>query len=26
VLALRVALTKQSGHWLVLDLSPINAR
>jgi hypothetical protein len=26
VLALRVALTKQSDHWLVLDVSPINAR
>lgn len=26
VLALRVALTKQSGHWLVLDVAPINAR
>jgi hypothetical protein len=25
VLALRVALTKQSDHWLVLDVSPINA-
>ncbi|MBS4727833.1 hypothetical protein MSM1_05560 [Mycobacterium sp. SM1] len=26
VLALRVALTKRSGHWLVLDVSPINTR
>jgi hypothetical protein len=26
VLALRIALTKQGGHWLVLDVSPINAR
>lgn len=26
VLALRVTLTKQSGHWLVLGVSPINAR
>ncbi|HWF70610.1 MAG TPA: hypothetical protein VG187_13785 [Mycobacterium sp.] len=26
VLALRIALTKQSDHWLVLDVSPINAR
>jgi hypothetical protein len=26
VLALRVALTKQSDHWLVLGVSPINAR
>jgi hypothetical protein len=25
-LALRIALTKQSDHWLVLDVSPINAR
>jgi hypothetical protein len=25
VLALRIALTKQSDHWLVLDVSPINA-
>jgi hypothetical protein len=26
VLALRVALTKRSDHWLVLEVSPINAR
>ena len=26
VLALRVALTKQSGHWLVLGVSPLNPR
>lgn len=26
VLALRIALTKQSDHWMVLDVSPINAR
>ncbi|WP_445168064.1 hypothetical protein ACTXG7_01270 [Mycolicibacterium sp. Dal123E01] len=26
VLALRVGLTKQNDHWLVLDISPINAR
>jgi hypothetical protein len=26
VLALRIALTKQSDHWLVLGVSPINAR
>jgi hypothetical protein len=26
VLALRIALKKQSDHWLVLDVSPINAR
>ena len=26
VLALRIALTKQNDHWLVLDVSPINAR
>ena len=26
VLALHIALTKQSDHWLVLDVSPINAR
>ena len=26
VLALRIALTKQSDHWLVLDVSPLNAR
>ena len=26
VLALRIALTKQSDHWLVLEVSPINAR
>lgn len=26
VLALRIALTKKSDHWLVLDVSPINAR
>ena len=26
VLALRVTLTKNSGHWLVFDVSPINAR
>jgi hypothetical protein len=26
VLALRVALTKQSDHWLVIGVSPINAR
>lgn len=26
VLALRVALTKASGKWLVVDVSPINAR
>ncbi|HXY64843.1 MAG TPA: hypothetical protein VEI45_10965 [Mycobacterium sp.] len=26
VLALRIALTKQRDHWLVLDVSPINAR
>jgi hypothetical protein len=26
VLALRITLTKQSDHWLVLDVSPINAR
>ena len=25
VLALRIALTKQSGHWLVLEVAPINA-
>ena len=25
VLALRVTLTKRGGHWLVLDVSPINA-
>lgn len=26
VLALRVALTKQGGHWLVVGVSPINSR
>jgi hypothetical protein len=26
VLALRVTMTKNSGHWLVFDVSPINAR
>jgi hypothetical protein len=26
VLALRIALTKQSDHWLVLEVAPINAR
>ena len=26
VLALRVTLTKQQGHWLVLDVSPLNPR
>jgi len=26
VLALRVTLTKNSGHWMVLDVSPINYR
>jgi hypothetical protein len=26
VLALRIALSKRSDHWLVLDVSPINAR
>jgi hypothetical protein len=26
VLALRITLSKQSDHWLVLDVSPINAR
>jgi hypothetical protein len=26
VLALRIALTKQSDRWLVLDVSPLNAR
>ena len=26
VVALRVLLTKQGDHWLVLDISPINAR
>jgi hypothetical protein len=26
VLALRVTLTKDSGHWLVADVAPINAR
>jgi hypothetical protein len=26
LLALRIALTKQNAHWLVLDVSPINAR
>ncbi|MGB7145853.1 MAG: hypothetical protein WBD85_19745, partial [Mycobacterium sp.] len=26
VLALRVALTKQSDHWLVLGVSPLNPR
>ncbi len=26
VLALRIALTKQGGRWLVLDVSPLNAR
>ena len=26
VLALRIALTKRGDHWLVLDVSPINAR
>ena len=26
VLALRITLTKDSGHWLVDDVSPINAR
>lgn len=26
VLALRVTLTKQSGHWLVLGVSPLNPR
>ena len=26
VLALQIALTKQRDHWLVLDVSPINAR
>ena len=26
VLALRVALTKRSDHWLVLEVAPINAR
>ena len=26
VLSLRVTLTKNSGHWLVFDVSPINAR
>jgi hypothetical protein len=26
VLALRVTLTKNSGHWLVFDVSPINSR
>jgi hypothetical protein len=26
VLALRIALTKKDNHWLVLDVSPINAR
>ncbi len=26
VLALRVSLAKQDGRWLVLDISPINAR
>jgi hypothetical protein len=26
VLALHITLTKQSDHWLVLDVSPINAR
>jgi hypothetical protein len=26
LLALRIALTKQNDHWLVLDVSPINAR
>jgi hypothetical protein len=26
VLALRVALSKRDGHWLVLDVSPINSR
>jgi hypothetical protein len=26
VLSLRVALSKESGSWLVVDVSPINAR
>jgi hypothetical protein len=26
VLALRVALSKQDGRWLVADVAPINAR
>jgi hypothetical protein len=26
VLALRVTLTKESGHWLVAAVTPINAR
>ena len=26
VLALRVTLTKKQGHWLVLDVSPLNPR
>jgi hypothetical protein len=26
VLALRVTLTKQGGHWLVLGVSPLNPR
>ena len=26
VLALRVTLTKQNDHWLVLGVSPLNAR
>jgi len=26
VLALRVALSKKDGHWLVVDVSPINSR
>jgi hypothetical protein len=26
VLALRIALTKRSDHWLVMDVSPVNAR
>ena len=26
VLALRITLTKDSGHWLVADVTPINAR
>jgi hypothetical protein len=26
VLALRITLTKESGHWLVDEVSPINSR
>jgi hypothetical protein len=26
ILALRVTLTKQSGHWLVVGVSPLNPR